>query len=213
MHGNLHKAIRLAYYCKLFTRQSKVFLAKEIDREASCGSDDFIRQLHELSGLLHKIDEATEKQIPFLIVVPNAIVPIRRQMELLEFSDSKGQTSLEDVSFRSQYLDARADRLYLAFQVTAAADFVGTAFDFSRDVLERGEFGLTAEEGIALACNNPGVLLGAPMDLVGSRYGQSNHVPFLLNQPSYGPRLLAKAEDAQDLDPHVFPKCAGRLAA
>jgi hypothetical protein len=200
----------------LFTRQSKVFFAKGIDREASCGSDEFIRQLHELSRLLHKIDEATEKQIPFLIVVPNAIVPISKQMELLEYSDNKGETDLHDAGFRSLYLGACTDRLYLAYHVRSASDFLGTSFDFSRDVLERGRFGLTAEEGIALACYNPpDMFLGFPRNLVGSRYGESNEVPYLFDRmlvDSAGPGLAAWPESKKTHIASVFPECAGRLS-
>ncbi len=206
------RLIRKAYNGMLFVRQANMLFSKGFDRESSIGRAEFIKQLRPLKKLASNVANQAATQIPFLIVIPNAIVSISQQMELLEFSDSEGQTSLDDAGFRSLYLGACTDRLYLAYHVSSASDFSGTSFDFSRDVIERGEFGLTAEEGIALARNNPGVLLGAPMALVGSRHGQSNRVPFLVNQPSHGPRLLSKAEDAKDLDPHVFPKCAGRLS-
>lgn len=205
------RVTRKVNFGRLLERQARALLFKGFDRESSLGSDEFICQLEELSVLLDKIGDVTEKQIPFLIVVPRAIVPISRQMALLSFVDSEGRTELEDEGFRSQYLGVDSGKLYLAHQITSASNFSGTAFDFSRQVIESGEYGLTAEEGVALALQMPLMLLRAPLDLVGSRYSQSNLVPYLLNQSSKGPRLLAKDGKIEDAEPHVFPKCVGRL--
>jgi hypothetical protein len=155
-----------------FDRQAQWLIGRGYPEAAGMNNDQFMRYLNPLRGLFQGGD---------VIVVPERIVPIPKQMSMVALDGKPG--------YMYEYLDLgqlrNADGVttpnvpYLIRDVERGSAMQNTSpDDCVKRFREQGRHGLVIEEGIAVITHGPEILQDHYMDLPGSRY-DSVSVPIL----------------------------------
>lgn len=155
-----------------FDQRVKVLLDKGYPEAAGMEKDQFLWYVDPLRD---------EFEIGDLIVIPERIVSIPKQMSMVKLN---GQTGYTDTHFNLGAL-RQADGVetpnapYLIRDVENGAAMRNISPDNCvKQFKKRGRFGLVTEEGIAVVARKPEALNNHYIDLPGSRYG-SGGVPCL----------------------------------
>lgn len=151
---------------------------------------EFLEYLYPLRSIARKARETIVPHLPFLIVIPERLVSVPKQMALLVIDGKKGKTFLRLGTLRNAYGIVTPNVPYIVLDVEDGSVTTSTAP--SRSIYQlagRGRRGLTAEEGIALATQSSEILKSHSLDLVGSRCDVDD-IPGLSLSPASGPTLV-----------------------
>ncbi len=137
-----------------------------------------LMRLNRLQGrLLDEAGEADSDSIPFLIVVPHKMLPIKRQMELLVVGKRRGYASLDSEKLWNPEGIGGSEFPYLVSGVDDGAGNVGRITkEVAGEIRRACRHGLTFEEGIALAVHFPRSFAHHAFALIDTDY-QSNPRP------------------------------------
>lgn len=146
---------------KSLYQQVKTLLDKGYPEAAGIKRDRFLEYV-DLIPLRDKFE------IGDLVVIPERIVPIYKQMQMLMASET-----YLDLGMLTQDDSVETPNIpYLIRDVEDGAAMRNTSPDNCvKQFNEQGRFGLTIEEGIAIITHKPETLNNHYIDLPGSRYG------------------------------------------
>jgi hypothetical protein len=160
---------------ELFAKQVRTIIEKKFHIPTGSSENDFVnRHIMPLKQLLVKNDKDTkieESHIPFLIVVPNAIVPLSYQLERIRESinDIHLQHLIKPEWFENAPGLSTPDKPYLLLDVETGYAMKNTTPKKSVKIFKNeGRLPLTLDEGIALISHFPEVLESHWVDLPGS---------------------------------------------
>lgn len=156
---------------QLFDRQVERLLERGYHRTLGWTELDFRLCLNTLRNRLGEIEETNPDNLRFLIVVSHGMLPIARQMELLVVAKKHGHASLDWEKLINSASIGNSEFPYLVCDVDDGARNVGGLLrDVTREIRHAGRYGLTVEEGIALAVQIPDILLRQSIALADSDY-------------------------------------------
>ena len=160
---------------ELFAKQVRTILERKFHIPSGLGETDFVNnQIMPLKELLaEKVEDnrKEENHIPFLIVVPNAIVPLSYQLERVResFNDIQLEHTIKPEWFENAKGVSTPDEPYLLLDVeTGYAMKNITPKKCLQTFSDEGRLALTVDEGIALILHFPEVLESHWVDLPGS---------------------------------------------
>ena len=160
---------------ELFAKQVRTILERKFHIPSGLGETDFANnQIMPLKELLaEKVEDnrKEENHIPFLIVVPNAIVPLSYQLERVResFNDIQLEHTIKPEWFENAKGVSTPDEPYLLLDVeTGYAMKNITPKKCLQTFSDEGRLALTVDEGIALILHFPEVLESHWVDLPGS---------------------------------------------
>lgn len=171
------------------------------------------------TGLLHAAGETIPERIPFLVVIPHAMLHVAKQMELLVVAKKHGYSSLECDKLWNPEGIGESKSPYLICDVDDGAGNVGrTTGEVAGEINRACRQGLIMEEAIALAVHSPESLVHHAFALTDADYqiapwsgsgGRRQCVPELWlgsdgPTQNYGP-LQSRRED------RGVPSCRRRL--
>ena len=147
---------------ELFNRQVETLLSfgwhtafKMTEREFRLSLD-----LALFADLLREVGEVAPGNIPFLLVIPHARLPIERQLERLVLGKKRGYASLDCAKLWNLAGIGDSDLPYLICDVEDGAGSVGkVTADAVTETRLGCRSGLVFEEGIALAVHSPESLI------------------------------------------------------
>ena len=160
---------------ELFAKQVRTILERKFHIPSGLGETDFVNnQIMPLKELLaEKVEDnrKEENHIPFLIVIPNAIVPLSYQLERVResFNDIQLEHTIKPEWFENAKGVSTPDEPYLLLDVeTGYAMKNITPKKCLQTFSDEGRLALTVDEGIALILHFPEVLESHWVDLPGS---------------------------------------------
>ena len=160
---------------ELFAKQVRTILERKFHIPSGLGETDFVNnQIMPLKELLaEKVEDnrKEENHIPFLIVVPNAIVPLSYQLERVResFNDIQLEHTIKPEWFENAKGVSTPDEPYLLLDVeTGYAMKNITPKKCVQTFNDQGRLALTVDEGIGLILHFPQVLGSHWVDLPGS---------------------------------------------
>lgn len=122
-------------------------------------------------GILREVRAETPDYLPFLVVIPHAILPIERQMERLVVAKKRGYASLDSGKLWNPEGIGEAKSPYLICDVDDGAENVGLATGEVAGGISRAcRQGFIMEEAIALALHSPESLVHHAFALIGVDY-------------------------------------------
>lgn len=141
-----------------------------------------ILRFNRLEGrLLDGVGETDPNRIPFLIVIPHAMLPIERQMERLVVAKKRGYASLDSAKLWNPEGVGESKFPYLISEVDDGAGNVGRMTgEVAGEINRACRQGLIMEEAIALAVYSPELLVHHAFALIGADY---QNVPWSGNGP------------------------------
>lgn len=153
-----------------FDQQVKTLLDKGYPEAAGMEKDQFLGYVNPLRDKF---------EIGDLIVIPERLVSIPKQMSMVKLNGKTGYTYLNlGVLTQADGVET-PNAPYLIRDVENGAAMRNTSPDNCvKQFKKQGRFGLTTEEGIAIVIHKPETLSDHYIDLPGSRYG-SDDVPSL----------------------------------
>ena len=160
---------------ELFAKQVKTITERKFHMPTGLSENDFVnRHIMPLKQLLVKNDKytkITESHIPFLVVVPNAMVPLSYQLERIR--ENINGIELDHLIKPEWFENAPGlstpDKPYLLLDVETGYAMKNTTPKKSVEIFKNeGRFPLTVDEGIALISHFPEVLKSHWVDLSGS---------------------------------------------
>ncbi len=160
---------------ELFAKQVNRTIERKFHIPTGLSESDFVnRHIIPLEQLLARNVKDTkigESHIPFLVVVPHAIVPLSYQLEMIRksISDIELDHIIKPEWFENAPGVSTPDTPYLLLDVeTGNAMKDTTPKKCVKTFKDEGRFALTVDEGIALICHFPEVLQSHWIDLPGS---------------------------------------------
>jgi hypothetical protein len=200
-----------------FDRQVATMQRLGYARIAGMSSDAFAQLFAPLRERLDELPAAAgESDLPFVIVLDQALVPAARSMPLVEQDGRSGVVDMNPTHpgefARIEDVDVPEGPAYLAAGVDTGEETLNvTPADALRLITAKGRSPLTIEEGIAVLTHHPGVLRSRnAFSLLGSRRGDKR-VPALWTSKG-SPRLGW----CWASNPHTWlgsASCASRLGA
>jgi hypothetical protein len=160
---------------ELFAKQVKTIIEREFHIPTGLSESDFVNShimpLERLLAKNVKDTEIEENNIPILIVIPSAVVPLSYQLERIR--ETINDMELEHIIKPEWFENAKGvttpDKAYLLSDVeTGYAMRNTTPKKCVATFNDEGRFALTVDEGIALICHFPEVLESHWVDLPGS---------------------------------------------
>ena len=153
-----------------FDQQVKTLLDKSYPEAAGMEKDQFLGYVNPLRDKF---------EIGDIIVIPERIVSIPKQMSMVKLNGKTGYTYLNlGVLTQAEGVET-PNAPYLIRDVENGAAMRNTSPDNCvKQFKKQGRFGLTTEEGIAIVTHKPETLNDHYINLPGSRY-DSDFVPFL----------------------------------
>lgn len=168
---------------KLFIEQKHKLLDLGYPEALKMDKDSFsAKYIEPLRKELGKIPEnIPEGNLPFLIVIPDNILDIKKKMSMVKLGQETGYV-WKDFDFK-ELRDAEGVKTpedpYLIFDIENGDKMKGkSADDCVKQFAKENRRGLTTQEGIDLITHHPEILQDHCVDLVGSRSGSEN-VPYL----------------------------------
>lgn len=153
-----------------FDQQVKTLLDKGYPEAAGMEKDQFLGYVNPLRDKF---------EIGDLIVIPERIVSIPKQMSMVKLNGKTGYTYLNLGALRQADGVETPNAPYLIRDVENGAAMRNTSPDNCvKQFKKQGRFGLVTEEGIAIVTHKPETLNDHYIDLPGSRDG-SDYVPDL----------------------------------
>jgi hypothetical protein len=153
-----------------FDGQIKTLIDKGYPEAAGMEKDQFLGYMNPLRDKF---------EIGDIIVIPERIVSIPKQMSLVKLNGKTGYTYLNLGVLRQADGVETPNVPYLIRDVENGAAMRNTSSDNCVKQFEKqGRFGLVTEEGIAIVTHKPETLNDHYIDLPGSRYDSGN-VPLL----------------------------------
>ena len=160
---------------ELFAKQVNRIMEGKFNIPTGLSESDFVNRhiipLKQLLGRNVKDTKIGESHIPFLVVVPHAIVPLSYQLEMIRerINDSKLDHIIKPEWFKNATGVSTSDTPYLLLDVeTGYAMKNTTPKKCVKTFNDEGRYALTVDEGIALICHFPEVLQSHWIDLPGS---------------------------------------------
>ena len=153
-----------------FEYQVATLLEKRYHAFARCSEREFVsRYLEPLRSTAIGLTDADPERIPFVIVIPNTLVPLEQQVFSLRYAGNGGEARINLHFLSNTHYEYRCP--YLITDVDAGEKLAGRApKDAERELERRERVPLTATEGVALATQYPELLTERYFDLIGSRY-------------------------------------------
>lgn len=213
----------------LFTSQIATLRKKKYAEACGMPEKYFLKCVEELRQCIYSLvdPEAKKGRIPFLIVIPRALVSLPKQLSLLEINGKRVNIDRADAMFGwlrnlptvNQEVIPDVVNLcapYLAVDVDDGSSTTGLYHGEARKLLkEEGHNGLTTEEGIALTLHYPRTLLSHDVYLLGSIFedhGEDGpYVPTLGLNPKNGEPVLYGDLSDSDLAKISAGSCARRI--
>jgi hypothetical protein len=153
-----------------FDGQVKTLIDKGYPEAAGMEKDQFLGYINPLRDKF---------EIGDIIVIPERIVSIPKQMSMVKLAGKTGYTYLNLDALRQADGVETPNVPYLIRDVENGAAMRNTSPDNCvKQFKKQGRFGLVTEEGIAIVTHKPETLNDHYIDLPGSRYG-SGSVPNL----------------------------------
>jgi hypothetical protein len=166
----------------------------DLDYPALAGLDDaafrsFVDPLHDL---LPTLPEATEQNLPFVLVVTSRLVPTVPAVERIDVGGRKGWTDMQEelASYRPiDAVDVPDAPAYLLADVSTGAETLNVRpVDALPMIVARGRTPLTVDEGVAVVTQCPTVFAERnAFQAVGSRAGNKRIPSFWISKGA--PRL------------------------
>jgi len=160
---------------ELFAKQVKTIIERKFHIPSGLSENDFVkRHIIPLKQLLvknHKYTKIEESHIPFLVVVPNAMVPLSYQLERIRENINGMQLGhlIKPEWFENAPGLSTPDKPYLLVDVETGCAMKNTPpKKCVKTFKNEGRFPLTVDEGIALISHFPEVLESHWVDLPGS---------------------------------------------
>lgn len=127
------------------------------------------------SGLLHEIGEMSGGQLPFLVVIPHALLSIEKQMGVLLVAKKRGYASLDSAKLWNPEGIGESKNPYLISDVDDGAETMGrNTGEVAGEIRRACRRGLVMEEAIALAVQSPESLVHHAFALIESHYQGSS---------------------------------------
>lgn len=160
----------------LFDQQVRTLIGKGYPEVAGTDKDQFLGYVNPLRNRVHKAGEVGEGHIPFLIVIPECLVSIPKQMSLVTLEGKTGYTPyLNLTELRNADGVETPNVPYLIFDVENGSAMRDISPDNCvKQFAKQGRHGLTVDEGVALVTHYPETLKDHYVDLTGSRCGSGN---------------------------------------
>lgn len=173
-----------------FDQQMKTLLDKGYPEAAGMEKSQFLEYVNPLRDKF---------KIGDLIVIPERIVSIPKQMSMVKLNDKTGYTHL-NLGVLTQADGVETPNVpYLIRDVENGSAYRNTSpYNCVKQFKKQERFELTAEEGIAIVTHKPETLNDHYIDLPGSRYG-SDGVPGLWLSGSRQPMLRSGWADCTHL--------------
>jgi len=175
MGGVYDYPTKLSILEKEFNRQVQTFLDKEFPKRAGIREDIFLSIVMPLKEHLIKLSEMEfeEGHIPFIIVVGEKLLPLKKKIQLMEVGGKKGFTTLNLSELKTaDGVEIPESLAYLAVDVENGKAMLGRIPNEAvKQFKKEGRSPLTAEEGVAVILQHPEILKDHYMDLPGSRRG------------------------------------------
>jgi len=171
--------MKLVDFNVLFDQQVRTLLWQGCPDAAGMKEEQFLRCVEPLGREISEIGQVPDGYIPFLIVIPDRFVPLRKQMAMLRRNGGAPSVSLNPDALKNAEGVVTKPVPYLIFDVESGAATRGAApGECVKRFRQEGRCGLTVEEGMALVTHFPETLGNHYIDLPGSRY-YSDRVPDL----------------------------------
>jgi hypothetical protein len=170
-----------------FDRQLENLIKLNYPQMAAISSQQFIQQLTPLKNSLARLKTSdinlAEGTLPFVIVVAAKLIPVKDQMEHLEWGGKKGVEKLHPhiptdfVTINSIHLPPA--KAYLLIDINRGKEFLNIRPEEAlKTIQERNQTPLTIEEGIAVVTQFPEFLFkNNCFSLLGSRVHGNQRVP------------------------------------
>lgn len=175
--------------------QVQTLIEKEYPRAAGVDKNQFFkrhilplkREVRRLPAnkVRRLIHESRNGEIPILLVIPEQVVPLSKQMRMVRLNGEKGYINTKIGRFRNIDGIVTPDTPYLIFDVEDGTVALGiSSFDYISQLEKQRRFPLTAVEGVALVTHFPRVLEVHNIDLPGSRCGSGDILDLSLEDGS-----------------------------
>ncbi len=192
----------------LFDQQVETLIERGWHRTLEMAERDIRLWFDLLRDRLGEIGEVPPEHIPFVIVVPHAMLPVTEQMRLLVIAEKHGYAGLDGEKLVNFEDLGSSEFPYLVCDVENGSANVGqTTADAVTSIRRACRCGLTGEEGIALATHCPDLLLHHALALADT---ECRKYVLELWLGSGGPTLNFDFPKSRKEDRGV-PSCARRL--
>jgi len=203
-------------YGRLFDQQVETLIGRGVADAAGIAPEAFHGMLGHLRDkvleLAREAPETKEGHIPFVIVLREEMLPLKKKVELMEVNGVKGYTAHESSAEFKTYGGVKIPEspAYLMVDVEVSEHSIGIRrVKMNKSIEEHfpGRSLLTAEEGVALVTQYPEIL-EQKITLAGSRFGNEK-VPAVLYL-SWGGGKKTPVLEAMDVRPWAHPVSCGK---
>ncbi len=154
-----------------------------------------------------KREDVKEGHVPFVIVLRNELMPLEKQVELMEYGEIKGSFNKNMVLSELRTaggIQISKSPAYLIVDIEDGRAMLGkSAYEAVKQFKNEGRSPLTAEEGVAFITQHPEILAHHSIDLAGSFHSRPDSFAGLwLSGPMSRrePELCRNYSDVSDLD-------------
>ena len=177
-----------------FNRQVRTLIQKGVPEMANLTEQRFISILEPLKEHIHELStkKAPKGHIPFIIVLGEELLSLKKQVPLMELEGEKGYTKMDSDTikgFKPFEVKIPNGKAYLAVDIETGKTSLGkTPGEAIKKIKSEDRSPLTLEEGVALVTHHPEILKDNHIWMPGSRRGDDGVAHLWLS--GGGPRLF-----------------------